>query len=815
MPILHDWRIALRSLTRTPAFTVTAVLSLGLALGAGAAAFSVIDAVRLRALPFPDGDRLVLLTEVPAGMRQANCDNGCDVSYETFANVLQRRTFQTIDLVAGYTTGGKALNQGGDPIVVSGGVVSPNLFGLLRVSPILGRLFSADDDRVGAVPVVLLSHDLWTSRFNADPGILGQVVKLSDTQYVVIGVMPPGFDHEVRNQFWLPAVPTLDPSTLPSIRSLTAIGRLAPGATLGQAVAELATIDPTLLQSLQHGATIQTAVQALPLRERYTASTRSHDVVFAAIVACIILIAVANLASLVLVRALNQQREFAVRSALGAGSGRLLLVLLHQHAIIVATATVVGLGLARWLLVTLASLDTLSSIRPAGMDYQLDIRVIGFAALLAMVVVAILSLVPGRLILRTDLQTALRDGARSATAGRGKVWTQRVFVVAQIAIAVVLLTAAGLMTRTVLRLSRAELGFDVTNIVSGTPSYPHPWRVPDRYRPVTREILTALEGLPGVARVGLRASVPIAPRGATPTLVLEGDTEPLAASLVPTTAIAVSAGYFATLGIPVLNGREFSNADLDTGLPVAVVNRWAADRWWPGQSAVGHTLRIDTLPGQAQLTLTVIGVVTTNRAAQSNLLVAADRPELYRPYEQASSPFPTFLVRSNGAPAPLLKPMRDLFVRMVPDRPSFASLVSNQVDAQLSRVRINAYQILGFAIVGFALAVMGIYGLLAYVVSRRTQELGVRGALGATRWDLSRIVLVDALWLAIVGLVLGLPVASAAARLIRSLLYGTSLTDPMVYAGIAALVLVVVIAACWIPARRASAVEPVVALRAG
>jgi len=807
---------ALRSLFRSPGFLATAVISLGLGLGAGAAAFSVLDAVRFRALPFPDGDRLVVLSEVPANpieRSSTGCRTGCDVSYETFTKVLQAGSFRTIDAVAGFTSGGKALNLGGEPILVTGGVVSPNLFGLLGVKPILGRLISDDDNRLGATLVVMISHEMWTTHLARDPNIIGRVIKLSDSHYTVIGVMPPGFSHEVNNQFWLPAVPTLDPSTRPSIRSLTVIARLAPGRTLAQFRAELGTIDPNLLQSVQQGARTTMTLGAAPLRERYSDSTGSHDLIFAAIVGCIIIIAVTNLANLVLVRTLHMQREFAVRSALGARPRTQLRHLLTQHLAIVLAAAAVGLVLASWLLSVLGRLDSLASIRPSGMEYRLDWRAIVFVPVLAVLVGGLLSLVPSRVVSRSDVQQVLRAGVPTA-AGRGGI-VQKIFVVAQVAVAVVLLTGAGLMSRTVWRLARLDLGFEPARILQGSPSFPHPWRVREKFVPVTRQIASDLALLPGATAVAIRATAPLGPRGATPHLTLEGQAEPLPAGVVPQTGLAVSAGYFGTMGVQIRRGREFDGRDLETTLPVAVVNELAAGRWWPGQDPVGRTIRVDTAVAKPPLILTVVGVVADNRAAATNLLLSDPGPELYLAYEQAPSAFPTFLIRADAGPTPLLKPVRETLARLVPDRPLFATLASDQVRDQLGGVRVNALQVLGFAVVGFGLALMGIYGVLSYAVGRRTQEIGIRGALGASRVRLTRMVLADAARLVGVGLAIGLLLSFAATRRIAGMLYGTSRTDPLVYTGVIILVLLVSLAASWLPARRASRVDPLVALRAG
>jgi predicted permease len=808
---------ALRSLLRSPGFFLTAVLSLGLGLGAGAAAFSVIDAVRFRALPFPDGDRLVVLSEIPANpvdRSAVSCYTLCDVSYETFTKVLQAGTFRTIDAVAGFTSGGKALNLGGEPILVTGGVVSPNLFTLLGVKPMMGRLLTEEDNRLGVSPMVLISHDMWTEHLARDPNVVGRVIKLSDTHYTIVGVMPPGFNHEVRNTFWLPAVPTLDPSTRPSIRSLTVIARLAPGRTLAQFRAELATIDPALLQSVQAGARTTMTLAAEPLRTRYSESTGSHDLIFAAIVGCILLIAVANLANLVLVRTLHMQREFAVRSALGARAGRQLRELLTQHTILVIVAALVGLLLASWLLKVLGTIDSLTSIRPSGMEYRLDWRSISFVTLLALAVGALLSLVPSRVVSRSDVQQVLRAGAPNAGGSSGGI-AQKIFVVAQVAVAVVLLTGAGLMGRTVWRLANLDLGFNPAPLLSGSPSFPHPWRVREKFVPVTRQIANDLALLPGATSVAIRANAPLGPRGATPKITLEGQAEPLPAGVVPQNGYAVSAGYFRAMGIQVKRGREFDGRDLENTMPVALVNDYAANRWWPGQDPVGRIVRVDTAEAKAPLVLTIVGVVADNRAASPNLLLSDPGAEVYLAYEQAPSAFPTFLIRADQGPQPLLKPVRETLARLVPDRPLFASLASDNVSDQLGGVRVNAYQVLGFAVVGFGLALMGIYGVLSYAVGRRTQEIGIRGALGASRGRLTRMVLLDAGRLVGIGLVVGVLLSFAATNLISSMLYGTNRTDPLVYAGVIALVVAVSFAASWLPARRASKVDPLVALRNG
>ena len=813
----RDLRQALRSLGKSPGFAVAAVLSLALGIGAGAAAFSVIDAVRFRALPFPHGDRLVVISEQPIesnGARGATCRGLCDVGYETFSQALRPRSFQSLDAIIGYTSGGKALSTRDEPLLVTGGVVSPETFQLLDARPLLGRTFVPDDDRLGAPPVTILSHALWTSQFGQDPNVVGTTVKLSDTRYTVIGVMPAGFEFEQGSQFWLPAVPTLDPSTRPSIRSLTVVGRLRPGATVAQLRAELSTIRPVAQPSPGGRAPApQTRLDASPLRERYVGTTQSHDLIFASVVACVLLIACANVANLLLVRTLHQQRELAIRAALGAGMRRLTRFLLAQHLVLVAVGAIAGLLLAYWSLSTLESLSVLSSTRATGMEYRIDVRVVLFTLCLCVVIVAVLSGVPARLLSRLDVQHVLREGSPASGFGRGGRHAQQIFVVAQIASAVVLLSGAGLMARTVMRLARVDLGFE-PRIVQGTPSYPHSWRVKETYVPVTTRVLAELQQLPGAASAALRATNRIGAPGVRGTLTLAGQSTPLSSTLAPNSVIAASEDYFSTMEIPIVRGRGFGAQDRETTLRVAIVNQWAAKRWWPGEDPIGKTFRIDSAPGEG-VNVIVVGVVHDNRAARPSVLLAEDAPEVYRPYLQAPSAFPTFFVRpARGvSAASLLRPTRQALVRAVPDRPLFASIIAEQVDRQLGGVRTNALQILAFALVGLVLALTGIHGVLAYTVGRRTREIGIRGALGATRGSVRMMILRDAMTMTIAGLAIGLPVASASTRLIADFLHGTEAFDPLVYAAVSLGIVMIAVIGSWIPAHRAARVDPIIALR--
>lgn len=808
--MLRDLRLAARSLLRAPAFTITAVLSLGLAIAGSASAFGVLDAIRFRALPFRDAERLVLISEIaenPAASiasTRTQCRLACSVSYDTYAQVIQRQRFQSLDAVTAFTSGLKSLNANGDVAPVTAGVVSSNIFQLLGATPILGRGFVPDDDRLGVPLVTLMSHAAWQTHFAGDPGVIGSTVRLSDSRYVVVGVMPPAFRFESGSDFWLPAVPTLDPSTRPSIRSINVVGRLAPGYTIEQLQQELRNVR-TLAAAPAGGE--RTVLAAAPLRTRYVAATQSHDVIFAAIVGCLLLIAAANLASLALARVLHQRQELAVRTALGASVWRVGREWMAQNALVVGASIGLGLVVASATVTALESFAAFDTLRADGMDYRVDWRVAVFTMLVGSVLVALLTLIPVRIMRREDIQRVLREGG---TRAGSRPRALRAFVALQIAFTLVLLTGAALMMRSALHFARVQPGFDAAALVSASPSYPHPWRVPETYLPKTQEITAALAAIPGASRVAVRAALPLPAN----SLRLDRSSQPLArgSSGAPAVIQSVGPDYFATVGVRVVSGREFDARDVASGAPVAVVNQWAAAHWWPRENAVGRTIMVDTAPGKS-IAVGIVGIVADNKAARGNVMLAEDAAELYRPYAQAHSAFPQFLVRASATPAQLLRPVRETLIRLVPDRPVFAALPSETIAQQLRGARVTAAQVLGFAAAGMILAVIGIYGVLAYELGHRRREIGIRAALGAPRWRMTSLVIIDAAKMAAIGIALGIPASVFAMRLLTDAVYPTKPTDPAAFVAVALMIMVVSLLAAWIPAHRAGRVDPMVALR--
>ena len=813
------WAQAWRSLWRSPGFVAAATLSLGLATGAGVAGFSVLDAVRFRALPFADADRLVLIGEVP----ERGCPALCDVDYRTF-DLLRRHRFSSIDAVAAFTSGGKALGEGADQVDVVSVIMSASAFPLLGARPMLGRTFAPDEDELGAPPLMVISHGLWSTVFGSDSSILGRTFRLSDEPYTVIGVMPPGFEFESRGQLWLAATRYLDPRTGTSLRSINVMARLVPGATMPQLLTELRGLEEEA--NAGRPAVSRTTFSVAPLRSRYVEATRSHDLIFAAIVAAILVIGCANVASLVLVRALRHRRALAVRSALGARRAELVGYLVAENAILCGLGLVTGLLLAKVALGGLQSVASLlTPMRVPGMEYRLDWRAVGFAVMLGAVATLLLSLAPVRLILRSDLQPVLREGALSATGSRGTQRIQQAFVVVQTACAVALLIATGLLVKTAARFSHVDLGYDASHVavVSAVPA--HSGRSAGRYLPAADRILTDISAIPGVEGVAVRMPVPVgATRARAPGAIvvrreldesaiqLDGS-RPLEASLAPRTAFGISADYFRVMEIPLTAGRPFAATDNEGAPAVAIINEWAARRWWPGESAIGKTFALDTAPG-LRATITIVGVVRDNLAAQGSVLLARGGPELYRPYRQAHFWLANYYLRTRTAPASIIAEAQRAVMRVVPaNGRARGDLLASQVRAQLQTVRANTMQVAGFAIVGLLLAMTGLYGVLSYLVQQRTREIGIRGVLGAGRTQILTMVLSQATTVTLVGIAIGFAAAAFGMRLASGLLYGTPPNDPLVYIIVAIVSLVIAVLAGALPALRAARIDPTVALR--
>jgi predicted permease len=487
---------------------------------------------------------------------------------------------------------------------------------------------------------------------------------------------------------------------------------------------------------------------------------------------------------------------------------------------------VLGLLLAWWSLGAMHSVTPLQGgTRAAGMEYRVDARVVSFAVALAALTALLLSIAPARLLFGSDLQRTLREGALAASGTRGGNRAHQLFVVTQTACAVALLIATALMVRTIARLVAIPLGYDAAHVASMTVVPVHSGRRKEVYLPVTDAVLNDLGAIPGVDAAAVRMQVPFAAsRPLAPGVIAVAremddasmtldDGKPIDPAMQPRTAFGVSPEYFRALSISFIAGRSFTAADNETSAPVAVINDWAARHWWPNQAAVGRTFSIDTAPGKRAV-VTVVGVVRDNLAGEPSVLLAKQRPEVYRPFKQASFWVATYYVRTPSASPAIVGKVQKAVMRLVPaNGQARGGLLATQVDQQIQTVRTNATQIGGFALIGLLLAVTGLYGVLSYVVQQRTQEIGIRAALGADRTRLLGMVLSHATLLTLVGIGVGVFMAALSMRLLKGLLYGTPTNDVVVYAAVCALAFIVALVASYLPARRASRVDPAIALR--
>lgn len=790
--------IALRSLLRRPAFTAVAAGTVAVGVGGATAMFALVDGVLIRPLPYRQPDRLahVFLTIPDLGW-----DRG-PLSAPNFDDWRRRST--VFESLSAYQMGIRhTLVAGGEPRRVVGTAVSGDLFGTLGVQPLLGRTITPGDEGAGKEPVILLSHALWRDAFGADSSVVGRRVPLDDATYTVVGVMPPDFMPLYRRATYWTAF-SFDPATMDrDLNFLTVLGRLRPGVTVDAAATamerlarEMERVDPEGLEGRSVRVESREAV--------VTGGIRGQLLLFLGAVGLVLVIACANLAGLMLTRGLARRRELAVRASMGARRLRLLRQLLVESLVLAGLGLVLAFPVAHLLLEVVrtngpADLPRLGAVALTSTSW-------GFAALTALLCALGFGLVPGLRISRGDLLGALREGG--ARAGRGSSRLQRTLVVVQVGLTVALLSGAGLLAESLLRLGSVDTGFRSGDLLTFRVEPPAgAYQTPDEQDAFYRSLLDAVEAVPGVVTAGAGWSLPFGENFGSSTYRVEGrpDDEEVLLELVP-----VRGDWFQAMGIPIVEGRAFRSGDGSDGPPPVIISRAVAQAVWPGESAVGKRFRKGT--GDEAVFPEVVGVVpdVTMRAL-------GEEPRLLSFWPHAAVPWARdlyFAVRTGEDPLSLVPAIRES-VRRVDERVplSEVSTMDARVDVQLASPRFRTLLVGGFAAAAALLALLGVYGVTAFVVAGRTHEIGVRMALGSPQ----RRVLVGVLtWgaaVAVPGIVVGLLGAVVASRWIRDLLFRTSPSDPRVYAVVSILTLGATLAACWIPARRAATVDPSEALR--
>jgi putative ABC transport system permease protein len=802
--VARHLRHALRGLRKSPAFTAVALITLALGIGATTAVFSVIDGVLLRPLPFEDPEELFFVSERSSQLE------GMSVSYPNFQDFRDRH--ETLEGIAAYNYKGLSWTGGDRPELLIAGRVSAGIFPVLGVEPLLGRTFTADEDRVSGPRVAVLSHHFWRERLGADPDVVGTTLRFDDEPYQVAGVMPAGFrfpPFRTEVELWVPIEQWAEEwlESRGSHPGIYLVGRRADGVSLEEARADLDRVAAALAQeypdtNTDHGVTVTA------LHEEVVGDVRPALLVLAGAVGLVLLIACANVANLMLVRSAARRRDLAVRTALGAGRWPLVRQALSESLILGVGGGALGLGVA------LAGREALLAVAaqevPRLAQTGLDLRVLGFALGISLATGLLFGLAPAVLGTRGDLAGSLKEGGRGSV-GAGRHRARNLLVVAEMGLALMLLAGAGLMLRTLGNLLSESPGIEVENVLTADLLLA-PARYSDEVSQAAFQsrLLERLEALPGAVSAAAVMPLPLSMNGWQTSYFAEGKPHP-AHGEEPLTEIArVSAGYHETLGIPLVRGRYFTEADREGSVPVAIVDETFAELEWPGEDPLGKRVRLGGHDGENPW-LEIVGVVghVKNYGVDQE-----SRRELYIPFAQSPLASMTVAVRTAGDPEALAGPLRDAVLSLDPDQPLASVQTLESYRSGGITERRLASQLLGiFAAVALLLAAVGIYGVMASTVAERTHEIGLRMALGARGGQVRRLVVGRGMALAGIGVAAGLAGALGVARLLESLLYGVSPADPATLAAVPVLLAAVALVACWLPARRASAVDPMVTLR--
>jgi putative ABC transport system permease protein len=806
--LLHDLRFAFRSLRKSPGFALAAVLTLGLGIGANTAVFSMIRGVLLRPLPYEDGERLVYLRQ-PAPL--AGVENA-QFSPVELADYRQRS--RGLQSIVEYHSMPFILLGQGEPRRVQTAVVSANYFDVFGVRPLLGRGFRTGEDQPGAEPVLVLSYAFWQNRLGGDPGIVGRTFEMNDRIHTVVGVLPRIPQYPAENDVYMPSSSCpfrSSPFTTNTrtARLLQLFGRLAPGTTLTQAQTELEGI-ATAMRG-EHAAAYPIGqgftIRAASLHQELTGQARPTLLLLLGTTGFVLLIACANIANLTLARLARRSREMALRSALGADRWRLFRQMLVEGGLLAFAGGLLGVALAAGTLSLLTSFA--ARFTPRAAEIALDGQVLGFTLLVCGLTGLVFAVLPA-LPARANLVTALKEGG-AAVSGGGSHRVRAALVVAQVAVSMVLTVGAGLMLRSLVALQSLDPGFDAQRVLTMTLDLN--W---SRY--TSNELVLGfhdrlharLAGQPGVLATASSLTFPLdGHRRINVGFVIEGQ-PPAEAGAQPLGDLrSATPGYFQTLGIPLVTGRFFTASDGPDSPDVAIVNQTLARRYWGQETGVGHRISADS----GKTWISIVGVVGDVRHYG---LDSEPSDEVYLPFAQAPFREGTFLVRTTADPGAMARRIGEEVLAIDPGQPLANVQTLEEVRSEaLASPRLTTTLLLLFALLALCITAAGLGGVVAFSVSQRTQEIGVRMALGAGRGEVLGMVLREGLLLVSVGLALGIAAAIALTRLISGLLFHVEATDPLTFVGTALVLVLIAAVACLAPARRASAVDPMVALRAG
>ncbi len=806
----QDIRYGLRMLLKSPSVSIVATIALALGIGANTAIFSVVNAVLLRPLPYPDSDALMSVFEKD----QTRAVVRGSFSYPNYFDL--RAQNHVFEHVSAYHDSDFIMTGGGEPVRLQGGVATADLFSVLGVQPLLGRTFLPDEEKpTDTGRVVVLSQRLFASRFNSNPGVLNQQITLDGKRYTIVGVMPQGFEFPIQNEpldLWTTmADEASGKSPVTGQRGahfLRVVGRLKPGVTKDQAQAEADAIAARLEQqypdtNTHKGIRVESALLAL------VGDVRPALLILLGAVACVLLIACANVANLLLARAMTRHKEMAVRSALGASRVRVVRQLLTESLLLSLAGGLLGLALAVWwsdLLIALGKKDI-----PRAIQVGLDWRVLGFTLGVSVLTGLVFGLVPALHLSKTELTESLKEG-RGAGAGAKRNRVRGILVVAELAIAVVLLVGAGLLIQSLWRLQHVNPGLQPQNILTFNVSLPDVRYKSEKQAQFYSDLLTRVRNLPGVQSASAVLPLPLSGDRFSISFQIEG--RPVSPKDEPSADMFVTEpNYFRTMGIPIVRGRDFEARDQHKTEPVIIVSETFARQFFPGEDPIGKGIHpgISTWDDEDSVTREIIGVAADIR---NRALNTEPKPAYYMPQSQIPFSQLSVVVKTANDPHSLTGGVTRELRAMDPELPVFGvKTMEEYIASSVAAPRFNTTLLSIFAAVALVLTIIGLYGVMSYSVAQRTNEIGIRMALGAQTHDVLGLVFKDGIRMVVIGLVLGISGALALTRVLSTLLFGVTTKDPMTFIAIALLLSVVAMLACYLPAWRATRVNPLDALR--
>jgi predicted permease len=814
--LLQNLRYAFRTLLKSPGFTLVIILTLALGIGANTAIFSVVYSALLRPLPYREPGRLAVLAQ--SRVQFSSDTNNSRTSYPDYLDWTRRtKSYQSL---AAYSGDAFTLTASGEPKITFAAQVTPNFFSTLGVKPIMGRDFVAGEDQGDGPHVAILGYGLWRTEFGGDPRVIGQIIRLDGKPATVVGVLPREFEFAPSNSapLWVPIHQTGDLITRRSLRWLSVIGRLGPGVSAKQARTEMEGITAQLAQEYPEIDSFTFFVTG-SLRERIVGKVQPLLLILLGAVGFVLLITCANVANLLMTRSVGRRKEFAVRSALGASRGNILSQLLTESLLLSSCGAIAGLLAARWGVSALVAAIPETQLRamPYLHDTGTNFAVLAFLSGVTLLTGILFGLAPGMMMSQTTFNDVLKDESRGGTS-TGHARLRNALVIAEIAISLVLLVGAGLMLRSLQALLGQDPGFHVKNVLTFSVNLPdaeypsdkeYPFNSPAAIR-FEHEFTPRLRNLPGVLDVAATTGIPASGGSSTIRFLVQGRPAATGQDL-ECDILTVTSGYFSTLKIPLLAGRFFSMQDSLDAPEVLVVNKAFVHSYFPNEEALGKRIRFTF--NKKEPFREIVGVV--GDTAQDDL-AAPPPPVIYFPNDQGPTTFLSYMVRTAADPAAFVGTARAALHEMDAQLPMIQPQTLEQVANQSTSVflrRYPSYLIGSFASLALILAMVGLYGLISYSVLQRTREIGIRVTLGAQRGDILRMVVRQGIRAVLAGVGIGIVAALALTRLLDSLLYGVTSSDWLTFSSVALLLVLVAFAACSIPARRATRVDPMVALR--